>query len=299
MNTAVELKRLCASFGQNFSLGPLNLSIPRGAIYALIGPNGAGKSTTLNLMMGAGRPDSGEIELLGRPFPAQEAAIKRRIGFVSPELDYSAWRTVGRAIDFVRSFYPDWVQSRTERLQMLLDIHRTQRIAELSFGQRTKLALILALSRECELLILDEPTIGLDPVSKRTIFLELLRFMENESHTILISSHQLSDIERIADHVALLNHGKLLTASPIDELLKRYRLVELATADTPAVTVPGARVLENHGGRERVLLDLRATTLEMLHERGEQIISTTAMTLEELFLTLIRADEALRPWRPR
>ncbi len=299
MSTAVDLKHVCTRFGREFSLGPLNLSVPRGSIYALIGPNGAGKSTTLNLLMGAKRPEMGTIELLGLPFPAQDAAIKQRIGFVSPELDYSAWRTVGRAIDFVRSFYPDWVQSRTERLQMLLDIHRTQRIAELSFGQRTKLALIMALSRECELLILDEPTIGLDPVSKRVIFIELLRFMENESRTVLISSHQLSDVERIADHVALLNHGTLLTASPIDELLERYRWVELAARESQAAVIQGTTVLERGEGRERLLLDLRVTTPQMLLERGLDIISSTPMSLEELFLTLIRADDARRPWRPR
>ena len=298
MSAAVELKGVCRSFGEDFSLGPLTLAVPRGAIFALIGPNGAGKSSTLNLMMGAGRPQTGEIELLGLPFPAREADIKRRIGFVSPELDYSAWRTVGRAIDFVRSFYPDWEQTRCERLQSVLEIHRTQRIAELSFGQRTKLALILALSRECELLILDEPTIGLDPTSKRTIFVELLRFMENESRTILVSSHQLSDVERIADHVALLNHGKLLTASPIDELLQRYRVVEITQADSQALTVQGATVLEQRGARARILLDLHITTPQLLRADGLNIISVTALTLEELFLTLIRSDDTRRPWRP-
>lgn len=299
MNTAVELHGVCRRVGQEFSLGPLDLTIPRGAIYALVGPNGAGKTTTLNLLMGAGRVNRGEIEVLGLPLASEEARIKRRVGFVSPELDYSAWGTVGRAIDFVRGFYPDWVQSRTERLQMLLGIHRAERIAELSFGQRTKLALILALSRDCDLLILDEPTVGLDPVSKRAIFVELLRFMEHESRTILISSHQLSDIERFADHVAVLNHGRLLAASRIDELLDRYRLVELGTEGAPEQRVEGATVLEQRQGRVRLLLDLRVTAPESLREQGSEIIASTALSLEELFLTLIGMDEAARPWRPR
>ncbi len=299
MTMAVELKHVNWRVGRDFSLGPLDLSIPRGAIFALIGPNGAGKSTTLNLMMGVGCPETGEINLLGLPFPAREADIKRRIGFVGPELDYGAWRTVGKAIDFVRGFYPDWVQSRTERLLTLFGIQRTQCIAELSFGQRTKLSLLLALSRQCDMLILDEPTIGLDPISKRALFIELLRFMEDESHAILISSHQLSDVERIADHVALLNHGQLLTASPVNELLERYRLVELATPGVSRVTTHGATVLELHNDRERVLLDLHATTPQMLSEQGLDILSSTAMTLEELFLALIRTDDARRPWRPR
>ena len=298
MSAAAELRRVYRTFGEDFSLGPLTLSVPQGAIFALIGPNGAGKTTTLNLMIGAGRPQTGEIELLGLPLSAREADIKRRIGFVSPEVDYSAWRTVGRAIDFVRAFYPDWVQSRCERLQRMLEIHRTQRIAELSFGQRTKLALILALSRECELLILDEPTIGLDPVSKRAIFVELLHFMENDSRTILISSHQLADVERIADHVALLNHGKLLTTSPIDELLERYRVVEITNTDAHALPGQGVTMLERHDARARLLLDLHITTPQLLRANGLDLISITALTLEELFLTLIRSDDARRPWRP-
>ncbi|MHB1540551.1 MAG: ABC transporter ATP-binding protein [Steroidobacteraceae bacterium] len=299
MSMAVELNGVFSSLGPDFALGPLNLTIPRGAVYALIGPNGAGKTTTLNLLMGAGRPQVGAIELLGLPLAAREADIKRRVGFVSPELDYSAWQTVGRAIDFVRGFYPDWAQSRTERLQALFDIHRTQRIAELSFGQRTKLALILALSRDCDLLILDEPTIGLDPVAKRALFVELLHFMADESRTILLSSHQLADVERIADHVALLNRGKILIASRIDELLDRYRLLELATPASPLPGLESATVLDRHEGRERVLLDLRTKTPEALLQQGWELISSTALTLEELFLTLIRADEARRPWRPR
>lgn len=299
MSAAVDLTDVRKRFEQNFSLGPVTLTIPRGAVYALIGPNGAGKTTTLNFMVGAGQPESGHIEILGLPFPAREAEIKRRIGFVSPDLDYSAWRTVGGAIDFVRSFYPDWTQSRSERLQILLDLHRPQRIAELSFGQRTKLALLLALSHDCELLILDEPTIGLDPVSKRAVFVELLTFMENESHTILISSHQLSDIERIADHVALLNHGKLLTASRIDALLERYRVVELGTPGMTMPQVRGATVLQQHDGRARVLLDLSANTPVSLQQQGLQILSSATLNLEELFLTLIRTDESGRPWRPR
>ena len=299
MSAAVDLKDVCKQFGGDFSLGPLTLTVPRGAVYALIGPNGAGKTTTLNFLIGAGQPESGKIDIFGLPFASSEAAIKRRIGFVSPDLDYSAWRTVGAAIDFVRGFYSDWAQSRSERLQMLLDLHRTQRIAELSFGQRIKLALLLALSHDCELLILDEPTIGLDPVSKRAIFVELLKFMEDEAHTILISSHQLSDIERIADHVALLNHGKLLAASRIDELLERYRLVEIGASGAQMLHVRGTNVLEYHEGRDRVLLDLRVNTPESLQQQGLHILSSTALSLEDLFLALIRADELQRPWRPR
>src|ERR1700729_1565536 len=175
--TAVEFEGIQKSFGLAFSLGPLTLAVPRGSIYALIGPNGAGKSTALNMLMGMGEPSLGSIRVLGRDIRGEEVEIKRRTAYVSPDMDYRAWGTVGRAIDFVRGFYPDWNAAHCEELQFQFGVHRDSRVDALSFGARMKLALILALSREAELLVMDEATLGLDAVARRQLFSELLRFM--------------------------------------------------------------------------------------------------------------------------
>lgn len=295
---AITLQGVRRSFGEHFSLGPLDLTVPTGAIYALIGPNGAGKSTTLNMLVGAGRPGRGRIEVLGLSLPEHEVQIKRRTGFVSPELDYRPWRSVGRAIDFVRGFYPDWSDERAEELLSRFGLHRSERIAALSFGARIKLALLLCLARDCELLVLDEPTVGLDAVSRRLVFTELLRFMQAPERTILISSHQLSDVERFADHLAVLNRGHVLAVGRTDELLERYRLVEVCPAGSRRQRVNGAAVLQESGERAQLLLDTHVAPMASLGEMGFEVIGSTALTLEELLLALIKADEAAHPWRP-
>jgi hypothetical protein len=126
--SAIEFQDVRKSFGLAFSLGPLTLSVPRGSIYALIGPNGAGKSTALNMLMGMGEPEFGAIKVLDRDVRLDEVEIKRRTAFVSPDMDYRAWGTVGRAIDFVRGFYPDWNAERCEQLQFSFGVHRDTRV---------------------------------------------------------------------------------------------------------------------------------------------------------------------------
>jgi ABC-2 type transport system ATP-binding protein len=141
--SAIEFQGVRKSFGLAFSLGSLTLSVPRGSIYALIGPNGAGKSTALNMLMGMGEPTLGSIRVLDRDIRHDEVEIKRRTAYVSPDMDYRAWGTVGRAIDFVRGFYPDWSVARCEELQFAFGVHRDTRVDALSFGARMKLALVL------------------------------------------------------------------------------------------------------------------------------------------------------------
>src|SRR5947207_753334 len=134
-----------------FHLGPLSLSIPRGSSYGLIGPNGAGKTVTLDLLMGMGRPDRGDMWMLGRDVATEEVEIKRRVAYVGPDLNYQAWGTVERAVAFVSSFYPDWDQKRCERLYIEFGMSPGERVATLSFGARIKLGLTMALSRDPEL----------------------------------------------------------------------------------------------------------------------------------------------------
>jgi ABC-2 type transport system ATP-binding protein len=178
---AIELNGLEYNLGQ-FHLGPLSLTVPRGAIYGLIGPNGAGKSTTMDLLIGLGKPGGGNIRMLGRDPNTDEVEIKRRTAYVSPDLSFGPYGTVARALRFMSSFYPDWDHERCARLQQEWGVQSTERLATLSFGARTKLSLIAALSRNAELLLLDEPTLGLDAIARRQLFAELLAFMQREDY---------------------------------------------------------------------------------------------------------------------
>ena len=244
--------------------------------------------TTLDLIMGLGRPDKGAIEVLGLNQPHDEAAIKAKVAYVSPDLDYSLWRQVGRALDFVSGFYPDWDEARCERLLATFRLSRTDRIASLSFGARIKLSLVMALSRDAELLLLDEPTVGLDVQSRLTLFAEILTVMQREGATVVISSHHLAELERVADHVVILDRGRLLAAGRMDELVDRYdRLDASLTTGGIMPVLDGIKVIDRAGDRLRLLLDRRVADRASLAPAGIDVLAQTPMTLEELFVALV------------
>jgi len=302
--SAIEFQDVQKSFGLAFSrglafsLGPLSLNVPCGSIYALIGPNGAGKSTALNMLMGMGEPSLGSIRILGRDIRGEEVEIKRRTAYVSPDMDYRAWGTVGRAIDFVRGFYPDWNAAHCEELQIMFGVHRDSRVEALSFGARMKLALVLALSRDAELLVLDEPTLGLDAIARRQLFTELLKFMARDGRTILISSHQLTDLERFADHAAIMNQGRLLTSGRMDKLVERYRQFDARVMRDTPLYVPGISVIDRESDRVRLLIDQETAPPDALETLHLEVLAEVPLTLEDLFLALIESANRRGGWWP-
>ncbi|HEY3800531.1 MAG TPA: ABC transporter ATP-binding protein [Caulobacteraceae bacterium] len=284
---AIVLSRVTSRRG-DFQLGPLDWTVPRGAVMAFIGPNGAGKTTTLDLMMGLGQPDGGAIEVAGQHQPKDEVALKARVAYVNPDLNFAAWGKVGRAIDFISGFYADWDNARCARLLAEFGLDRNERVATLSFGARMKLSLVMALSRDAEVLLLDEPTVGLDVATRHKLFGEILDFMKREGRTVVISSHQLADLERLADHVAILNHGKLLTSGRMDELVERYEQIDgRLTNGRSLPALDGVRVLARDGDRVRALLDRKFADETELAACPFEVLARTPLTLEDLFVALV------------
>lgn len=281
---AIELRDLYCKLGR-FELGPIGTTIPRGGVLALIGPNGAGKTTLLDLIMGLGRPKSGLIEVLGLDQPSNEVAIKAKVAYVNPDLNFSVWGSVGRALDFVRGFYPDWNDQRCVRLMEAFELRRGDKIATLSFGGRIKLSLIMALSREAELLLLDEPTVGLDVNARRILFHEILEVVKDENRTVVISSHQLADLERLADRCAIIAKGRLIAMAPMDGLLERYRQID-AVMIGRLPDVAGVRLIARQGDRVRLLVDREAGGDSTLEAHGLRPVADIAMSLEDLFVAL-------------
>ena len=285
---AIEIRGLEKSF-KHFKLGPLDLTVPRGAIYGLIGPNGVGKTTTIDLIMGMGKKDAGTIRVMGLDHVEDEVAMKRRIGYVSPDLNYQAWGKVGRAISFMRGFYPDWDDEYCRGLMESLKVGWDEKIKNLSFGARIKLSLIIALSHHPDLLLLDEPTVGLDPVSKQQVFAELLAAVQDEDRTVLISSHGLADVERFADHLGMLKDGKLLLEGATADIVGRFRLVDfVGTNGFSADGMEGVFVQEVRGERWRVLVDMQGGALERMKAKGATEISASPVTLEDLFVGIMK-----------
>jgi ABC-2 type transport system ATP-binding protein len=291
MMDALALKGVTRRLGK-FQLGPLNLEVPRGGVTALIGRNGAGKTTTLDLLMGMGRADSGAVEVLGLAMPGDEVAIKQRVAYVNPDISFQAWGKVGRALDFVSGFYPDWSQPRCDALLSAFGIARGERIAALSFGARIKLSLVMALARDgAELLLLDEPAVGLDVEARRKLFSEILDFVRRDDRAVVISSHQLSDLERVADHVAIIDAGRLVLFSRMDQLVERFTLLDARLTTGGAMpSLDGVKLLTREGERLRLLFDRDGARLDQLAPAGIEVLSETSMTLEEIFVALVGGE---------
>lgn len=287
-DAAIEIRGLEKRF-KKFHLGPLDLTVPRGAIYGLIGPNGAGKTTTIDLLLGMGRNDAGTMRVFGLDHRRDEVEMKRRVGYMGPDLSYASWGKVGRAVNFVRAFYPDWDDDYCRGLLEAFGLDWGDKIITLSTGQKTKLSLVIALSHRPDLLLLDEPTAGLDALSRRQLFQELLAAVGKGDHTVLISSHDLASVERFADHIGILHEGELLAEGAIADLMGRYRQVDFEAAQARKGLldgIEGVRVLERGENRVRVLVDGRTDALERLEREGVRPIADTPLTLEDLFLAL-------------
>jgi ABC-2 type transport system ATP-binding protein len=283
---AVEIRGLEKTF-PSFQLGPLDLTVPRGAIYGFVGPNGSGKTTTIDLIFGMGAKDAGSITVLGLDHLRDEVAMKRRVAYVSPDLQFQPWGRVHKVVEFVRGFYPTWDAAYCERLMRTLDLDPSDRITTLSFGARIKLALVLALSWKPMVLVLDEPTVGLDAISKQAIFAELLAAVQDDDRTVFISSHGLTDIERFADHLGMIKNGRLLFEGATADVISRFRMVDVVAPESVRVNAhPGVFVQRRDGQRWRVLVDLQAASLERLQGLGITLVGDTPVTLEELFVAL-------------
>ena len=286
---AVEIRGLTKAY-PSFQLGPLDLTVPRGAIYGFVGPNGSGKTTTIDLIFGVGGKDAGSITVLGLDHLRDEVAMKRQVAYVGPELRFEPWGRVYKAIQFVRGFYPSWDQDYCERLLLSLDVGADEKIAALSFGARIKLALILALAWKPKVLILDEPTTGLDAISKQAVYAELLAAVQDEERTVLISSHGLTDVERFADHLGMIKNGRLLFEGATADVIARFRMVDFVAADTIRVSEhPGVFVQRRDGQRWRVVLDLERASIGWLQALGVTLVGDAPVTLEELFVALGKA----------
>ncbi len=275
-----------------FQLGPIDLTIPRGAIYGLVGPNGAGKSTLMDLLFGMGTPDAGSASAAGFDTWRDEVAMRNRVTYVSPDTSFLPWRNIDRLLAFASGLYESWDDALCARLLDAFELKRKDSIATLSFGARTKLSLVLALSPQPEVLVLDEPTTGLDPAARQILFRELLHFVSTEHRSVLISSHQLSDLERFADHLAILHDGRLLCQGSTADLLEEH--LRLRYESPKALTgQEGIYPQEVRStGSYEAILNTRLHPLASLQARGVSIVSSQALTLEELFLALTQKPKS-------
>ncbi len=272
-----------------FQLGPLDITVPTGAIYGLIGANGAGKTTTIDLVMGMGAKDAGSIEVFGLDHIKEEVKVKSQVGYVSPDLSFNAWGRVQKLIGFVRGFYPDWDDQYCEDLLKRMNIGWGESIPALSYGSRVKLNLVVALAHRPALLLLDEPLAGLDAISKHELFTELLDAVQDEHRTVFISSHNLDDLERFTDHIGIIDKGKLLLEGATANLVERFTMIDFVGTDgAQPKTIEGAYIQRRDNDRWRILVDKQSNAIDRLRAFGLNELATAPVTLEELFVGLVK-----------
>ncbi len=275
----------------HFNLDSINLTLPTGTIMGFIGANGAGKSTTIRILMGLVHQDSGAVRVLGHAMPSEQAAAKLDIGFVSEDMRLYGSATLAWHMALVQSIYPKWDQPYAESLLQRFDLKPQQKIKGISHGQRVKAALLLALARRPRLLVLDEPTTGLDPVARHEVLGELMAVLADEDRTILFSSHNTLDVEQISDQITFIDRGRIIASDNKERFLDQWRRLRLVLpADAPVPRIPG--VVEVGGsGRLPVLTTNRfePAMVSVCKELGATVQGVDNMTLEEIFMANVHS----------
>jgi ABC-2 type transport system ATP-binding protein len=274
-----------------FTLDNISFALPTGSILGFIGPNGAGKSTTIRILMGLIHQDQGAVQVLGYSMPAEQAAAKMDIGFVSEDMRLYAAATVGWHMEFVRSIYSRWDQPYAASLLQRFDLKPHQKIKGLSHGQRVKAALLLALARRPRLLVLDEPTTGLDPVARQEVLGELMAVLADEERTILFSSHNTLDVEQISDQIMFIDRGRIIDSDDKESFLDRWRRLRLVLA--PDAVLPRFSGIVDVGGSG--LLPVLITNcfeprmISECQDMGATVQAVDTMTLEEIFVANVQS----------
>jgi ABC-2 type transport system ATP-binding protein len=266
-----------------FTLEDLSLVLERGQVMGFVGANGAGKSTSIRLMLGLLSADSGEVRVLGHSMPDHQARAKRDIGFVCDEMRLFPHASIGWHIAFVASIYPDWDAGYAAQLVKRFNLRPEQNVQTLSHGEHMKAVLMLALARRPRLLILDEPTSGFDPVARQEVLTEFMDVLRDEDRSILFSSHNTVDVERIADRIAFIDRGRLVDCSDKEDFLERWRRIQLLMpAGTTLPDLPN--VVSRVSDGQFVTLTTDRFSASMLTALGGAVREVQRMSLEEIFV---------------
>jgi ABC-type multidrug transport system ATPase subunit len=231
---------LTRRFGGTTALDSVSLSLSRGAVYGLVGANGAGKTTLIKHLLGLLQAQNGSVRVFGLDPVSDPVAVLSRIGYLSEENDLPGWMRVDELIRYSRAFYPGWDDAYAEELRRAFALDPAAKIKTLSKGQKARAGLLIALAYRPELLVLDEPSSGLDPIVRRDILGAVIRTIADEGRTVLFSSHLLEEVEQVADHVTMISHGRIALSAPLDAIKASHGGASLAEIFVAHVGVPAA-----------------------------------------------------------
>ena len=281
----IQVKELIKSFDGFRALDGLNIHVPKGAVYGLVGPNGAGKSTVIRHLAGIYRQDSGQVLIDGQPV-YENPEIKGRIAYIPDDIFYYTQATINDMMKFYRSLYPRFSPERFEKLEELFNLDRKQPMRKLSKGMQKQAAFWLAMSQCPEVVILDEPVDGLDPVMRRQVWSALLSDVAENGTTVLVSSHNLRELEDVCDHVGIMNHGRMLVERSLSALQDNIVKIQLAFADGGKLP-EGLEILHRSSTGRLQQLILRGSAEELtakLSAAGPLFLDVVPLNLEEIFI---------------
>ena len=280
----IRIQGLRKRFGKLEVLRGVDLHVPPGSIFGFLGLNGAGKTTLIRILLGLIRADGGECSVSGVDPRTDALGVRQRVGYMAENQTMYAWMRVGQIIEWVGRFYPQWDSLLAEQLRDQMKLDANQKVGALSKGQSSRLALLLALAHRPRIVVLDDPTLGLDPIARRDFLRDVIGYLQTEGVTVFFSSHLLYEIEPICDRVAILHEGRIIKCSPVDELRESVKRVLLTPSPkTDLRQVPGLLDVQEQAGRWSLTLEKAAEAREALKAMGCNGMSVVDLNLDEIF----------------
>ena len=283
----VAITDLSRRFGSKTALDEVSLFVPRGSVFGLVGENGAGKTTLIKHILGLLRAETGTVRVFGHDPVAEPVAVLGAIGYLSEQPDLPGWMRVEEFLRYTQAFYPNWDAAYAENAARTIRPRSVAAATNLSKGQRAKAGLLAAQAHRPDLLLLDEPSSGLDPIVRRDILEAVIRTVAEEGRTVFFSSHLLEEIERVSDHIAMLHRGKVVMCGPLDEIKAQHRRVTLhfETAQTKPPVIAGALSVSGLGKEWTVICNGGRVQLPAVAAGlGARIVEEHAASLNEIFM---------------
>jgi ABC-2 type transport system ATP-binding protein len=297
MTILVEIEALSRRYGSTLALDNVSLQAEVGLVYGLVGANGAGKTTLIKHLLGLLRPHRGTVRVFGLDPVRDPVAVLRRVGYLSEQRDLPEWMRLEELLRYTQAYHPSWDQAYAERLLEDFGLDRGKKFSDLSQGMRAQAGLVVAVAHRPELLVLDEPSSGLDVVVRQDILVDIVRTVVEDGRTVIFSSHLLDEVERMCDHVTVLHEGRVAVQGPVDEVRATHRVSQVRFPK-PLESTPHVEGALSIAGDGRSWSIIHTSALESLREavaqsRGEIIESRTA-TLEEILIARVRRSNRQR-----
>ena len=290
MNSTLILKNVNKKYEKsNFAIKDISFSIPEGSIVGFIGENGAGKSTTMNCILNVIRRDSGTIEIFGREMTDEDIDIRENIGVVYDSNNFPEYLTARQLADILGRIYSKWDDFCFEQFLRRFGLPESQKIKSYSRGMSMKLAIAVALSHDSKLLILDEATSGLDPIMRDEILDVLLEFVKQENHSILLSSHITSDLEKIADYIVFIHNGEIILSKTKDELIYEYGVIRCSENDFHNIL--SEDILSSM--KKDYQIDVLIKNKKLIEKKYKNLI-VDSVSLDEIMLLLVKGERNAR-----